>query len=42
MSKACWFISTDGRPPFAMLGCMLTHAEALAAARVIWPNCEVA
>lgn len=42
MSKACWFISTSGRRPFAMLGSVLTYAEALAAARVIWPDAEVA
>jgi hypothetical protein len=41
-SKACWFISTTGCRPFAMLGSVLTHDEALAAARLIWPQAEVA
>lgn len=43
MTKRSWSVSVKGYKPFPMLTLdgALGHSEALAAARLIWPNCEV-
>lgn len=39
--KTCWFVQLSGKKPFAMVGSPSTKAEALASARLIWPEAEV-
>lgn len=41
MTKACWLVILPGRSPFPMVGGVMGHDEALAAARAIWPSAEV-
>lgn len=41
MTKACWLVILPGRAPFAMVGDVMARDEALAAARMIWPDAEV-
>ncbi|QRE00653.1 hypothetical protein [Pseudomonas phage Itty13] len=40
-SKSCWLVCLPGRKPFFMVGAKMDFDEALAAARVIWPEAEV-
>lgn len=40
-SKAKWNIWLPGKPSFAMVGDMMTRAQAEAHAKGIWPNCRV-
>ena len=39
--KACWLVCLPGRKPFCMVGEPSTREEALASARLIWPQAEV-
>lgn len=41
LRKSCWVITIPGYKPFTMGGESMTYEEALAAARVIWPDAEV-
>ncbi|HCJ29540.1 MAG TPA: hypothetical protein DHV63_09645 [Pseudomonas sp.] len=36
-----WTVEVPGHKPFRMISEPVTHAEALAGARLIWPNAEV-
>lgn len=36
-----WKVVLPGRRPFTMIGAPITRAEALTAARNIWPNAEI-
>lgn len=40
-TKRTWWVKLPGRKPFTMGGEPMTYAEALAAARLIWPLAEV-
>jgi hypothetical protein len=43
MKKRVWLVILPGHPPFAMISLEgeLTHEEARASARVIWPGANV-
>jgi hypothetical protein len=41
MTKKSWTVKVPGRRPFTMGGDPMTYTEALAAARLIWPEAEV-
>jgi hypothetical protein len=41
MPKTRWMICLPGRLPFAMVGALMDHDEALRCARLIWEECEV-
>lgn len=40
--KSAWTVLVPGRNPFTMTGEACTREEALQAARVIWPDAELA
>lgn len=40
-TKSHWLVTVAGYPPFHMVGEKMDYAQALAAARVIWPEAEV-
>lgn len=39
--KACWSVRLSSGAPFALVGAASNRAEALASARLIWPEADV-